>query len=53
VEDVSKIPDVHVKVYSTVKRGKPDLIAEKPPGKEIQVKDKKQYDQHVAKVEGA
>jgi ADP-ribose pyrophosphatase YjhB (NUDIX family) len=49
-EDVSKMPDVHVKVYSTVKRGKPTLIADKPAGKSMKVLDKAQYDEHVAKA---
>jgi ADP-ribose pyrophosphatase YjhB (NUDIX family)/predicted ABC-type ATPase len=51
VEDISKMPGVHVKVYSTIERGKPKLIAEKPPDQELKVMNKQQYADHVAKAE--
>ena len=51
VEDVAKEPGVHVKVYSTVERGKPKLIAESRAGTtDVHVVDKKQYDEHLAKA---
>jgi len=50
VKDVAKMPNVHVKVFSTVERGRPKLIADKPAGKAVQVHDQKQYDEHVAKA---
>lgn len=50
--DVVKEPGVHVKVYSTVERGKPKLIAEKPAGGALTVSDQKQYDQHLSKAKG-
>jgi hypothetical protein len=51
VQDVAKMPGVHVKVYSTVERGKPKLIAEKRPDQPINVMDKQQYSDHLAKAE--
>jgi len=50
-KDVVNEPGVHVKVYSTVERGQPKLIAEKPAGGQVKVVDQKQYDEHLAKAE--
>lgn len=49
-QDVINRANVHVKVYSTVQRGRPTLIAEKPAQQPLQVHDPEQYAQHVAKA---
>ena len=50
-QHVLKTTGVHIKVYSTVERGRPTLIAEKPPGGALRVIDEQQYNDHVAKAE--
>lgn len=49
-QDAIQIPGVHVKVYSTVKRGRPTLIAEKTPDQSLLVHDQDQYAEHLAKA---
>ena len=44
-------PGVHVKVYSTIERGKPKLIAESPPGAPVHVLHKQHYADHLAKAD--